>query len=64
MISWYVYQRHVQKRNDVFKIWIGEIPASDNHLNITEMTVVTKAIEAFNDFVAYCKYFHGLDIVP
>ena len=59
-----VYKWNIQERNDVFKIWVGKVSAANNQFDIIEMSCITKAVEPFHHFIADCKDFHCLGILP
>lgn len=64
MVAGNIQERDVQKRDNVFKIRIGEVTASNDQFDIVEMTVVAEAVESFNDFITNRKDFHNNVILP
>lgn len=64
VVSRHIHQRDIQKSEQVFKIGIGQVAASHDQFNISEMTVCAQTVEPFNHFIANRQDFHNGRIVP
>ena len=64
VVSGHVQQRHVQERDQILKVRVGEITASENQFDVPEMPAAAQAVQPFDDLVAYRKDVHNGRIVP
>lgn len=52
MIARYIEQRYVQKGEQIFKVLIGQIAATQHQIDLAEMPSITQAVEALDHFIA------------